>query len=156
MLSLIILLVVVGTSIWVLMDASNLGVRRGALGGGFADMGVGGWFFVCLLLWIIGFPMYLATRPKYVAHRAGSAMSLPGQMGPDEPGAPPPGWYLDPDSGGGQRWWDGRAWGPAVPAPTPVTVTAQAGVCPNCGHSSTSHYGTGDGQHHCRDCEQPR
>lgn len=28
--------------------------------------------------------------------------------------APPPGWYPDPH-GGGQRWWDGNAWGPLAP-----------------------------------------
>ena len=28
-------------------------------------MGPRGWFFACILLWIIAFPMYLATRPKY-------------------------------------------------------------------------------------------
>jgi hypothetical protein len=27
----------------------------------------------------------------------------------NEPGAPPPGWYTDPD-GPGQRWWDGERW----------------------------------------------
>jgi hypothetical protein len=26
------------------------------------------------------------------------------------PTTPPPGWYLDPDAGGTQRWWDGTAW----------------------------------------------
>jgi YVTN family beta-propeller protein len=31
---------------------------------------------------------------------------------------PPPGWYSDPSGGGGQRYWDGRAWGPAASSPT--------------------------------------
>jgi hypothetical protein len=62
-------LVVIGTSIWVLVDASNLGVRSGALGGGFVDIGVVGWFVCCLLLWIVAFPAYLITRPRYAAIR---------------------------------------------------------------------------------------
>ena len=35
----ILFVIVIGTSIWVAVDASNLGVKRGSLGGGFADMG---------------------------------------------------------------------------------------------------------------------
>lgn len=41
----------------------------------------------------------------------------PGPAGGSPPpagGVPPPGWYPDPT--GRQRWWDGRAWGPAAPA----------------------------------------
>lgn len=26
------------------------------------------------------------------------------------PSGPPAGWYVDPESGEGQRWWDGSAW----------------------------------------------
>ena len=33
---------------------------------------------------------------------------------------PPPGWYSDPNAAG-MRWWDGRAWGPALPNPTATT-----------------------------------
>ncbi len=29
-----------------------------------------------------------------------------------------PGWYPDPQNRG-QRWWDGTAWGPTAPTPTP-------------------------------------
>lgn len=36
---------------------------RGA-GRGFLDMGAAGWFFCCLLLWIVAFPVYLAMRPE--------------------------------------------------------------------------------------------
>jgi hypothetical protein len=51
------------TSIWVLFDANTIGVEKGQLEG-VADMGPWGWFFACLLLWIIGFPLYLAKRPE--------------------------------------------------------------------------------------------
>src|SRR5487761_1930575 len=58
-------LVVIGTTIWVGIDASNLGMRHGRLGGGFLDMGPAGWVFACLLFWIIAFPCYLAARSRY-------------------------------------------------------------------------------------------
>lgn len=58
------LFLVIGTSIWVLVDAQSIGVKKGQVQG-MANMGPWGWFFVCLLLWIIGFPMYLAKRPEF-------------------------------------------------------------------------------------------
>ena len=58
------LLIVIGSSIWVYFDAKAIGVRKGLITG-LTDMGPGGWFFVSLLLWIVGFPAYLATRGKY-------------------------------------------------------------------------------------------
>lgn len=54
-------LVVICTSIWVLVDASNIGARKGLIKG-VADMGPFAWFVCSLLLWIIAFPMYLAKR----------------------------------------------------------------------------------------------
>ena len=59
--AILILIIVVGTSIWVVVDANAIGVKKGQLKG-VADMGPSGWFFVCLLFWIIGFPFYLAKR----------------------------------------------------------------------------------------------
>jgi hypothetical protein len=81
---LVIAIVVAGTSIWVAIDASHLEVKRGCLGGGFADSGPVGWFFCTLLLWIIGFPAYLITRPKYVERRRALAAAAP----TGTPGAP--------------------------------------------------------------------
>lgn len=57
-------LIVIGTSIWVLFDAKSIGVKKGQIEG-IANMGPWGWFFVCLLLWIIGFPAYLVKRGEY-------------------------------------------------------------------------------------------
>ena len=37
--------VVLATSIWVAVDASNLNVQKGKLKGSFFDMGIVGWFF---------------------------------------------------------------------------------------------------------------
>jgi hypothetical protein len=60
----IMIILVLGTSLWVLFDAINLKVKRGKIEG-FFDMGVAEWFFACLLLWIVGFPVYLAKRGEY-------------------------------------------------------------------------------------------
>lgn len=59
----LIFILVIGTSVWVLFDAKTIGVRKGQLKG-LADLGPWGWFFGCLLLWILGFPLYLAKRPE--------------------------------------------------------------------------------------------
>ena len=66
-------LVVLGTAIWAGIDASQLGARRGVLGGGFLDMGPVAWFFAVWLLWIIAFPCYLVARPRLVAVRDAAA-----------------------------------------------------------------------------------
>ena len=58
-----ILLVILGTSVWVLFDARSIGVKKGMVKG-LANMGPWGWFFVTLFLWIVGFPAYLAMRGK--------------------------------------------------------------------------------------------
>ncbi|MBU1964225.1 MAG: hypothetical protein KKH02_01870 [Proteobacteria bacterium] len=60
----IIMLVILGTSVWVLFDARSIGVKKGMVKG-LANMGPWGWFFVTLFLWIVGFPAYLAMRGKY-------------------------------------------------------------------------------------------
>ncbi len=54
-------LVVLGTSIWVWVDASSIGARKGLVKG-VADMGPFAWFLCSLLLWIVAFPIYLAKR----------------------------------------------------------------------------------------------
>ena len=114
----IVLLLVLGTAIWAAIDSSKLGVRSGCLGGGFADIGPAGWFFGVLLLWIIGFPLYLVTRPKYLARRTWVEDGRPMKGAPSPSNAttgPPSGWYPDPDDAQTQRWWDGTTWGPQAP-----------------------------------------
>ncbi len=59
----IIYLIILGTSIWVLVDANSIGVKKGQLKG-FVGMGPVGWFIACLLAWIIGFPLYLIKRDE--------------------------------------------------------------------------------------------
>jgi hypothetical protein len=116
---------VLASSLWVLVDSIRLGAKRGALGGGFLDMGPVAWFFACLLLWIVAMPCYLVTRRRLVTrHRAlktyghlldprhpqfvgaGRAPALAYPV----PVAAPPGWYTDPAGRPGTRWWDGYRW----------------------------------------------
>jgi len=104
-LSSVVWILVVGSAIWVAFDSRNLGAKAGVLGGGMADMGPVGWFLVVLLLWIVGFPAYLATRPRYVALKAGGAV-----VPPPPPSANPAGWYPDPSKRHELRYWDGLAW----------------------------------------------
>ncbi len=68
-------LVVLGTSIWVLIDAKTIGVQKGQIKG-MGDLGAWGWFFVCLLLWIVGFPFYLAKRGEYKRINSGQTKSM--------------------------------------------------------------------------------
>lgn len=63
--TLLLTLIVLGTSIWVLVDAITIGVKKGQIKG-FTDAGPVGWFGLCLLLWIVGFPLYLAKRGEYI------------------------------------------------------------------------------------------
>ncbi|NOU35951.1 MAG: hypothetical protein HOO88_04200 [Kiritimatiellaceae bacterium] len=60
----VVTIIVIATSIWVLVDAKTIGVKKGQISG-VANMGAFGWFFVCLLLWIVGFPFYLAKRGEF-------------------------------------------------------------------------------------------
>ncbi len=61
---LFMLFVVLGTSVWVVIDAHSIGVSKGKIKG-MGDMGPWGWFFGCLLLWIIVFPFYLVRREAF-------------------------------------------------------------------------------------------
>jgi hypothetical protein len=58
---LLILLVVVGTTIWVGVDASKRD-WRGASGSGGSSTAT--WVLGCILLWIVVFPMYLVKRGR--------------------------------------------------------------------------------------------
>jgi len=79
----LILLVVIGTSIWVAIDASNLGAPRDR------NLGVAGsspiaWLLACLLFWIVFFPLYLAKRGKIRAagqdYRSGGTQASSGPV----------------------------------------------------------------------------
>lgn len=94
----VIWLVIIGTSIWVAIDASNIGARKGLVKG-VANMGPAGWFFCSLLIWIVGFPVYLAKRSEIKAAVAASniptSAPIPVTQTSQNP-SPPPGWYPSP------------------------------------------------------------
>jgi len=82
----IITLVVCISAIWVYLDTTkhNIGHIEGIKG--FLNMSAGAWATVTLLLWIIGFPVYLSKRntlialakdhPVFVSGRAGKVVLL--------------------------------------------------------------------------------
>ena len=61
MIDLLPISIVFGTSLWVLIDSRNIGIKKGSTKG-FFDMGPTGWFLACLLCWIAAFPVYLVKR----------------------------------------------------------------------------------------------
>lgn len=75
---LLVLLVVVGTTIWVGVDAS----RRDWSG----RTGTAGWVIGCILLWIVFFPYYLVVRGKVPLKEAGAA--APNWTSPSSDGVP--------------------------------------------------------------------
>jgi len=62
--NLIVVFIVIVTSVWVLIDAKNIGVKKGQITG-LLNLGPWGWFICSLLLWIISFPCYLIKRIQY-------------------------------------------------------------------------------------------
>jgi hypothetical protein len=81
----LVAIVILGTTIWVMADASNRGMSPWTWGAG------------CLLLWIVAFPYYLVQRQK--------APVLAARM----PGTPEGRWKPDPMAPDAvERWHDGR------------------------------------------------
>jgi hypothetical protein len=60
----LMLIVVVVSSIWVLVDAKTIGVKKGQIQG-LGNLGAWGWLFLCLLFWVVGFPYNLAKRSSF-------------------------------------------------------------------------------------------
>jgi hypothetical protein len=92
-------LVVLGSSIWMAVDASQLGYDKRDVKG-LAAMGPAGWLLAGLLLWIVAFPLYLIKRPELKAAGerrrqwalgGGGPPALPGQVPYGQPpyGQPP-------------------------------------------------------------------
>ena len=65
MIDLLPISIVFGTSLWVLIDSRNIGIKKGSTKG-FFDMGPTGWFLACLLCWIAAFPVYLVKRREHL------------------------------------------------------------------------------------------
>lgn len=66
-------ILIVIASIWVVVDAKSIGVKRGQIKG-FANMGPWGWFFACVFLFGLLFPFYLSKRDEF--KRINSAHAL--------------------------------------------------------------------------------
>lgn len=72
-------LVILCSSIWVFIDAKNIGVKKGLVTG-MADMGPVMWLVGCLLLWIVAFPLYLIKRPDFIKAANSSAKESVGMV----------------------------------------------------------------------------
>jgi hypothetical protein len=59
-----LLVVVLVIAIWVLIDAKQIGVKKGQISG-WGNMGPWGWFAVTLFLCAIGLPLYLIKRGEF-------------------------------------------------------------------------------------------
>jgi hypothetical protein len=55
------LIMIVGTAIWVAIDSRKIELKRYKSGISYGPVAL---FFACALLWVIGFPWYLAMRHK--------------------------------------------------------------------------------------------
>ncbi|MBI3755762.1 MAG: hypothetical protein HY265_06350 [Deltaproteobacteria bacterium] len=68
-----LLLLILGTALWVLFDAQTIGVKKGQIQGFGNVGGPWSWFFMTILLWIVIFPLYLAKRGEFkrVNNKAG-------------------------------------------------------------------------------------
>jgi hypothetical protein len=108
-LGVIVLLVVVGTVIWVGVDASRRDWGNGA--------GTGTWVIGCILLWIVVFPVYLAKRGKAPLKDAYTHTVTTAALGPVTAPSPQPAYRECPHCKEPMR--------------------RDASVCPHCRNDST-------------------
>ena len=66
-------LVVIGTSIWVLIDSSTHRIPINDSKPYSANTGAWAWLGTCLVLWIVGFPYYLVRRSQVLHHQQAEA-----------------------------------------------------------------------------------
>ena len=79
MFGLVVVLVVIGTTIWVGFDAAANQVSTSSKHPYEQNTGAVAWVLGCILLWIVVFPLYLYRRSQTVRQNfAGSASSIPG------------------------------------------------------------------------------
>lgn len=81
MLDMLILIAVIASSIWVYVDAKQLNADT-AMKNGASNLSPFGWMFFCLVLWVLGFPMYLFKRMQYKRlNGLGSSNKLASSLG---------------------------------------------------------------------------
>jgi len=123
-LTVVLIIVILGTAIWVDRDARKLvaaGATKKQLGGNSPLM----WGIGTILVWIIVFPWYLSKRAKVqrdlgIIQTPRPAISLAPSASPPGP-LPVSGWYVDPTNALQQRFWDGGAWTDQVRVSPPAT-----------------------------------
>lgn len=101
-LTLVVGLVVLGSSVWVLIDAHRLGLRAGRDGKRrLLSNDPATWFFGCILLWIVVFPLYLVARTK---SRGGRWEICPAAAADGHKSAVEVAFAATPRSGGAPEW----------------------------------------------------
>ncbi|MEM6990714.1 MAG: SHOCT domain-containing protein [Myxococcota bacterium] len=137
-------LIVIGSSIWMGVDASKLGYDQRDVRG-LAAMSPAGWFFSGLLLWIVGFPLYLLKRPELKA--AGDARRL--RMQHAMAALPGAGYGRVPPAYGPQAYGAyGATPGHPAPGQAPAYGQPQAGYAPHApapGHAQGHAHGHAHG-----------
>ncbi len=122
-------LVVLATSIWMAVDASNIGYDKRDVNG-LGAMGPAGWLISGLLLWIVAFPLYLISRPGLQAAAARRRQYELQAQQAAALSAGPYGWGGYPPHPGYGTPTYGQSYGPGQPhagAPWPATAPYQAG-----------------------------
>ena len=66
----VVALIIIGSAIWVLIDAKKIGVKKGLVKGvpmitGKDNLGPWGWFFAVWIIWPVYFPLYIHYRGKF-------------------------------------------------------------------------------------------
>lgn len=97
----LMLLLVLGTTIWVCADSRAIQGRTGMKVGG---TGTFMWGFAMLAFWILVFPYYLAKRSTTNHPPAGPPRA------PSSVEATKVGWHPDPLGRHQLRFWDGHRW----------------------------------------------
>jgi hypothetical protein len=73
----LVLLIIVGTTVWVGIDSHAHQVTSGGKDYVWWRNGALTWVVFCLLLWIVGFPLYLVKRSKQLRERAAVVNQVP-------------------------------------------------------------------------------
>lgn len=81
MIDFVVVAVVVGSALWVYVDATNNKIGKVPEAKGMFNMPAGAWSIVTLLLWIVGFPAYLIKRRALIARAKEHPVEVSGRLG---------------------------------------------------------------------------